>query len=188
MMDGRRTQHDDRGSIHRLKVGDRRINLLHSNEGVMRSGYLHNMEKSMFVVSGEVELWLLKDDDTEKLTLKEFDSVRIPPYVPHVLHFPAGKAVTAEWWQPKQNGEDLQCWFYHPYRRIVDVQNSMVSRSTGRHSLLVPQDMQKLHDQQSEKGRIHPFYGSVVSWTFGLVTGIVIGTLLSTSPPSSSRN
>jgi hypothetical protein len=60
------TQRDDRGSIDRLRVGGKRINLLFSKTGVMRSGYLHPETKYDFVVSGEVEVWILTNHGTDK--------------------------------------------------------------------------------------------------------------------------
>lgn len=59
-------QRDDRGTIDRLRVGGKRINLLYSVSGVMRSGYLHPETKYGFVVSGEVEVWVLTNQGTDK--------------------------------------------------------------------------------------------------------------------------
>ena len=59
-------QRDDRGSIDRLRVGGKRINLLSSKTGVMRSGYLHPEPKYGFVVCGEVEVWVLTNTGTKK--------------------------------------------------------------------------------------------------------------------------
>mmetsp|Transcript_21114 Transcript_21114/g.58729 ORF Transcript_21114/g.58729 Transcript_21114/m.58729 type:complete len:146 (-) Transcript_21114:391-828(-) len=140
----------------------------------MRSGYFHNLEKSVSVLSGEVEIWLLKDDVTDKIQLKNHQSFAIRPYVPHIFHFPSGGAVLAEWWEPSST-TDLQCWFYHPYRRIVDVQNSLVSRSTGHHALLVPQDVEKLC--QTDAAQPSVFRG-FLSWTTGLVMGVAIGAVV----------
>ena len=60
------SQRDDRGTIDRLRVGGKRINLLFSKTGVMRSGYLHPETKYGFVVSGEVEVWILTNKGTDK--------------------------------------------------------------------------------------------------------------------------
>jgi len=48
---------DDRGDIHRLRVGGQRINLLFSKKGVMRSGYLHPHAMHDVVIAGQVEVW-----------------------------------------------------------------------------------------------------------------------------------
>lgn len=48
---------DDRGDIHRLRVGGQRINLLFSKQGVMRSGYLHPHIMQDVVIKGQVEVW-----------------------------------------------------------------------------------------------------------------------------------
>ena len=57
---------DDRGEIHRFRVGGTRINMLFSKKDVMRSGYLHNHKTFTFVVKGKVELWLLEQEGTVK--------------------------------------------------------------------------------------------------------------------------
>lgn len=57
---------DDRGEIHRFRVGGTRINMLFSKKDVMRSGYLHNHKTFSFVVKGSVELWLLEKEGTVK--------------------------------------------------------------------------------------------------------------------------
>jgi hypothetical protein len=57
---------DDRGEIHRFRVGGTRINMLFSKKDVMRSGYLHNHKTFTFVVKGNVELWLLEQEGTTK--------------------------------------------------------------------------------------------------------------------------
>jgi hypothetical protein len=93
--------------------------------------------------------------------------------VPHILSF-LKDSVTSEWWEP---GGDLRCYFYHPYRRIVDVQNSQLSTSTGHHQLLVPQDgaydqNYKLRQPASSRA------GSFLWWTTGLAMGITIGAIV----------
>lgn len=57
---------DDRGEIHRFRVGGTRINMLFSKKDVMRSGYLHNHKTFAFVIKGKVELWLLEKEGTVK--------------------------------------------------------------------------------------------------------------------------
>ena len=51
---------DDRGDIHRLRVGGQRINLLFSKKGVMRSGYLHPHVMQDVVIRGQVEVWYVQ--------------------------------------------------------------------------------------------------------------------------------
>jgi hypothetical protein len=78
---------DDRGDIHRLRVGGKRINLLSSKEGVMRSGYLHPHSMYDFVIAGKVEVWTLTESGTEKTIYSEKEHFCIKPYVPHILYF-----------------------------------------------------------------------------------------------------
>jgi dTDP-4-dehydrorhamnose 3,5-epimerase-like enzyme len=72
-------QQDDRGSIHRLRVGGTRINLSFSKEGVMRSGYCHPKVKHVHVISGQVEVWLLGTNGTIKKVFNAFDYFQVPP-------------------------------------------------------------------------------------------------------------
>lgn len=138
----------------------------------MRSGYLHPEPKYDFVVSGEVEVWLLTHHGTEKTVHRAMDSFVIPAYTPHIYHY-LSDSVVAEWWD--QAG-DTECWFYHPYRRIVDVQNSILSTSMGSHHFLVPQlDYEK---QQQETTGISSGFLWVAS---GLALGLVVGGYLGKS-------
>ncbi len=136
----------------------------------MRSGYLHPETKSDFVFSGVVEVWVLTNEGTDKKVYHKHEYFEIPSFTPHVLHF-LEDSVIAEWWnQPNES----RCWYYHPYRNIVDVQNSLLSTTTGRHSILVPQhdydQWQKEHETDSGLGSI-----------FWVSTGIAIGLLLGVS-------
>jgi hypothetical protein len=102
----------------------------------------------------------------ENQIYKAQQSFVIHPYTPHILHF-LNDSVLAEWWD--QAG-DTQCWYYHPYRRIVDIQNSLVSTSTGQHHFLVPQtDFER---QQQEKT------GASSSGLLWMATGLAIGMVL----------
>lgn len=158
---------DDRGEIHRVRVGAKRINLLFSKASVMRSGYLHHNNMHDFILTGQVEVWTLTSKDAQqKRVYGPQEHVLIPPYTPHILHF-LQDTVIVEWWEPGS----FQCWYYHPYRRIVDVQNSLVSTSTGIFHRLVPQD-------DPSKDSSPSVLGKVLWWTTGLVTGIAIGTFL----------
>ena len=96
---------------------------------------------------------------------KARQSFEIHPYTPHVLHF-LEDSIISEWWD--QSG-DTQCWYYHPYRRIVDVQNSLICTSMGQHHFLVPQtDFER---QEQEKGGV----SSGVLW---MATGLAFGMIL----------
>mmetsp|Transcript_130724 Transcript_130724/g.194791 ORF Transcript_130724/g.194791 Transcript_130724/m.194791 type:complete len:235 (+) Transcript_130724:23-727(+) len=160
---------DDRGSIHRLRVGGKRINILHSEPGIMRSGYLHPVTTYDFVVSGQVEVWVLKSTGTQKTVYSAKDSFEIPPYTPHILNF-LTKCVLTEWWE--QPG-DARCWVYHPYRNIVDVQNSTACNSTGNHQLLIPQN-----DYDRDLLPASASFMSFCWFSVGIAVGAVFGVAL----------
>lgn len=106
---------DGRGEIHNFQIGGRRLNLLHTKAGVMRSGDLHRDCQHDFVFSGAVEVWCLKKDgSTQKTIYREHQYIRIPPFVPHVFHF-LEDTVLAEWWDGP-----FHAWFYEPYRQVVE--------------------------------------------------------------------
>jgi hypothetical protein len=196
---------DDRGDIHRLRVGGKRINLLYSVKGVMRSGYLHPHTMHDTVISGRVEVWTLTETETIKTIYEQYQHFTIEPYVPHILHF-LEDSVVAEWW-PHES--DFQCWYYHPYRKIIDIQNSIMatelatsgngssggsngggrgdessgsSAKTGHHQRLVPQDEARLHASDGPfsvwGGRIMALVVVGVAASTGLVVGIVLGAAL----------
>ena len=165
---------DDRGEIHRLRVGHKRINLLYSKAQVMRSGYLHPNNTHDFVVFGKVEVWTLTAKCTEKTIYTAGQYFVTPKYTPHILHF-LEPTVVVEWNEPGP----FQCWYYHPYRRIIDVQNSLVSQSTGHFFKLVPQD--QLNQSTASNGDDAWFLPLVVNmlWmTGGFVSGVALGALL----------
>ena len=135
---------DDRGEIHRLRVGGRRINMLYSKKDVMRSGYLHNHKTFSFVVSGKVEVWKLKQEGTEKTVHQACEFFLVEPWYPHILHF-LEDTIILEFWEGK-----FECFYYHPYRRLVQLQNELVanhgnkddvSSSIGQFQRLVPADL-----------------------------------------------
>ncbi|KAL7550840.1 hypothetical protein ACHAWF_014039 [Thalassiosira exigua] len=118
--------YDDRGEIHNVKVGSsgrrgdddsvRRINILYTRAGCMRSGDMHPNEQCDFVFSGKVSVWTLAGDgSTTVTTYRKHDFVKIPRGTPHVFEF-VEDTVLAEWWEP----QGFQCWFYKPYRDIVN--------------------------------------------------------------------
>ena len=144
---------DSRGQIHNVLVGQKRINLLYTNAGVMRSGDIHRNTQHDFVFSGKVEVWTLqKDGSTDKRIYGPYEYIHVPPLVPHIFHF-LQDTVMAEWWEP----EPFQAWFYTPYRQLVEesfVSGGKLVKLTGPTS-----------------------YGTylVLAAAFGLVAGIMIG-------------
>lgn len=163
---------DDRGEIHRMRVGGKRVNLLFSKKDVMRSGYLVLSKTVHFMVSGKVEVWNLTSDGTEKIIYGAHDSFYVEPYVPHILHF-LEDTVLLEFWEGP-----FQCWYYHPYRRLVQLQNELVANdkggapsSIGVFQRLVPADLGAAEANS---------YSGLVLGLVGLVTGIGIGALIAT--------
>mmetsp|Transcript_26188 Transcript_26188/g.43691 ORF Transcript_26188/g.43691 Transcript_26188/m.43691 type:complete len:222 (+) Transcript_26188:195-860(+) len=158
---------DDRGEIHRLRVGHRRMNVLYSKEGVMRSGYLHPHKMNDFVVSGKVEVWTLSEAGTLKTPYGAQEFFVLDPYTPHILHFLEDTVILEFWDGP------FSCWYYHPYRRLVQLQNSLVENTTGLLQHLVPQDNR---NESSGSNRSSLFW-----WSAGVVMGIAVGAVLATT-------
>ncbi|CAB9513923.1 expressed unknown protein [Seminavis robusta] len=163
---------DDRGEIHRLRVGGKRINMLFSKKDVMRSGYLHNHKTFSFVVSGKVEVWLLETDGTKKTVYESGKFLTVDSFVPHILHF-LEDTIILEFWEGK-----FQCWYYHPYRRLVQLQNELVancgnkddvSSSIGQFQRLVPADLGEATKTTT---------AGAILW---LGTGMVVGAVAATA-------
>jgi mannose-6-phosphate isomerase-like protein (cupin superfamily) len=152
---------DERGEIHNVSVGGRRVNLLYTRKGVMRSGDIHANTQHDFILSGKAELWLLSTDgSTEKKVVGPKEYVRIPPYVPHVFNF-IEDSVMFEWWEP----EGFHAWFYEPYRAIVSKSFTLTKAGELQKLIAVP--------EKKETG-IYSW-----KWTFtGLVVGLTLGVLL----------
>jgi hypothetical protein len=191
---------DDRGDIHRLRVGHQRLNLLYSKQGVMRSGYLHPHPLHSIVITGQVEVWTLEDSGTVKNMYSQYDHFTIPPYVPHILHFPTSNdTILAEWWSPPN--AEFQCYYYHPYRTAIDINNSLrmkkemagdnnsgsntepystaTSTSTGRHQRLIPQDEANLHEQVWPSSSLFRWGSWFLTVSISTGIGIAIGVALS---------
>lgn len=167
---------DDRGEIHRLRVGHKRINLLYSKAQVMRSGYLHPNNTHDFVVFGKVEVWTLTSDCTKKEVYTAGQYFVTPKYTPHILHF-LEDSVVVEWNEPGP----FRCWYYRPYRRIIDVQNSLVSQSTGHFFKLVPQDpLTQKRAQGGDAGDawLLPLVVNMLWMTGGFISGVALGAVL----------
>merc|ERR1719310_679541 len=101
-IDERRTVfYDERGEIHNIKANDRRVNILYTRAGYLRSGDLHPNDQLDFVFSGRVRIWTLQSDGTTRITTHgKNDFIRIPRAVPHVFEF-VEDTVLAEWWEPR---------------------------------------------------------------------------------------
>jgi len=173
---------DDRGDIHRLRVGGRRLNVLSTKAESMRSGYLHPHNLYSMVLAGSVEVWTLNEEGTHKQIYHQFEHYVVSPYVPHILYF-VTDSIIVEWWD---KNTDFSCYYYHPYRKLIDVQNSLIHQVSrlGHHQFLVPQD-----DASLEKGsRSSRSFSFIVAWTTaGLFAGIGIGAVLATATAKRHR-
>ena len=159
--------HDERGSIHNFKVGGRRLNVLHTKSGVMRSGDLHRVVQNDFVFSGEVEVWCLNQDGRSTMQVyKDNQYLAIPAYTPHVFHYKKD-TVMAEWWDGP-----FHSWFYEPYRKIVE--KSFRSTKPSRFDYYMV-------SSRMQGGQTESFL-EVLSkqqvWWLGLAVGLGMGCLL----------
>ena len=111
--------YDDRGEIHNVKLNNQhRINIRYTNSGYLRSGDIHPNTQCDFIFSGSVKIWTLSniDGSTKTTTYSKYDFIKIPRGVPHVFEF-IEDTVMAEWWEDPSG---FECWFYKPYRDIVN--------------------------------------------------------------------
>jgi hypothetical protein len=116
---------DERGEIHNFRIHDKRINLIYSRKGVMRSGDIHKNSQHDFVFSGKVEVKTLSSDgSTTSQLYGPYTYIHIPPYVPHIFNF-VDDTIMAEWWEP----EPFYSWYYLPYRKTV--QDSFIAKTPG---------------------------------------------------------
>lgn len=139
---------DGRGEIHNFRIGDKRINLLYTKAGVMRSGDIHKTSQRDFVFTGRVRVWTLDASDggtTIKRTYGPNEYVEIPPYVPHVFEF-VEDTVMAEWWDGP-----FEAWFYEPYRRIVQESLVLASATVARQHGRAGQFFHYVLQRQQEK-------------------------------------
>lgn len=173
---------DDRGDIHRLRVGGQRLNVLFTKKESMRSGYLHPHALYSTVVSGAVEVWTLTEAGTTKHTYQQYEHYTVPAFVPHILYFEQD-SIIAEWWDKHT---DFACYYYHPYRKLIDVQNSVLEeKSLGHHQYLVPQDDAVLCDPSRQTG--DAFRVAIGSAIAGVAVGLGLGFLLATSAAFNKR-
>lgn len=88
---------DERGSLIQLvHKGYEQVNVLKTNKGVYRGGHYHKESRELFyVVSGRVEVTLVKSDDECKMVFKEGDCFQIEPYVVHSMYFPSDCVMVA---------------------------------------------------------------------------------------------
>mmetsp|Transcript_37875 Transcript_37875/g.77270 ORF Transcript_37875/g.77270 Transcript_37875/m.77270 type:complete len:341 (-) Transcript_37875:121-1143(-) len=147
---------DPRGSIHNLSSGGRRINVIHTRRGVMRSGDVHPNTQCDFLFSGRARVWMLGSDGaTSTRIYGAKDLVLIPPYVPHVFEF-LEDTVMAEWWEDGGGRpSEFRAWFYDPYRERVDAsfpEDDDRDESSGKAKGRLVALVEKKNDEEGEEG------------------------------------
>lgn len=80
---------DERGFLYQLcRDGWKQVNVSQTVGGTFRGGHYHKSTKeAFFIVSGEVEVTLEKDNQVETYTFKKGDFFVILPYVLHSFTF-----------------------------------------------------------------------------------------------------
>jgi hypothetical protein len=136
----------------------------------------------------------LTNAGTKKTIYQEKQAFQIESWTPHILFF-LQDTIIAEWWQ----ADEFQCYYYHPYRKIIDVQNSLVARenetsllhSTGHNQRLVPQDEATLAAAMTRSGTLVGRLGVLllvtVAAAVGVVAGISMGMAMGEGTASSSE-
>jgi hypothetical protein len=155
---------DARGEIHNVLVGGRRVNLLHTRKGVMRSGDFHRNTQNDFVFAGAVEVWTMRSDGgTDKRVYRAHEFISIPAGVPHIFNF-IEDCVLAEWWEPF--GTPFGAWFYRPYRALVDA--SFIHQSSDKPGKLVT-----LQPAQRESAPLSCVVALLAGAGIGLAAGLL---------------
>lgn len=162
---------DGRGEIHNILAGNKRINVLYTKAGVMRSGDIHANTQHDFVFEGSVEVWFLETNGT---TIKQkygaYQYICVPPYTPHVFHF-LQDSVMSEWWEP----EPFEAYFYTPYRQVVE-QSFTGPTKAGKLLKLVASDD---HGGKNSSLFVTTAVGGI-TLALGLFVGIMVGRRKST--------
>jgi len=127
----------------------------------------------------------LTNAGTQKTIYKEKQAFQIDPWTPHLLFFLKDTILT-EWWE----ADEFQCYYYHPYRKIIDVQNSLIARennegvspadplhpsATGRYQRLIPQDESSLAAAMSRNGTLVGRLGALLVVAAAAAAGVVVG-------------
>jgi hypothetical protein len=187
---------DVRGEIHNLLIGNKRINLLHTKKGVMRSGDIHKDTQHDFIISGQIHVWTLVNvpcdignTNTKRLSIQDFTTKRIynameyvsiPPYTPHIFEF-LGDTIMAEWWDGP-----FYAWLYRPYRSIVERSSEefskLITNTAGQFSHYEIKSHSHVKQRNSTLGRFYNYFGLASQhpkiWWSGVLFGISIGYIL----------
>lgn len=173
---------DNRGEIHNLYVGNKRLNLLYTKVGVMRSGDIHAHIQHDFIFQGKIQVWILtKDGTTQKHIYNKGQYITIPSFTPHIFEF-LEDSIIAEWWD-----YPFKAWFYKPYRTIVQNSFSSSAGSTTKpgqfHHYIIedkPKEEKKevIDDEKKEKCQQQQaiiIKYTLPTWFSGLAVGLCLG-------------
>lgn len=80
---------DERGALTQLcREGWKQINVTSSKAGVFRGGHFHkNNNEAFYIISGEIEIHLSKDEKEETVTVRSGDFFILKPFAVHAFTF-----------------------------------------------------------------------------------------------------
>jgi len=80
---------DDCGKLTQLvKEGFKQVNVIESNAGVKRGGHYHKLNReAFFIIDGDIELVVKKDNQEEKYRFKKGDMFLVNEFVYHDFYF-----------------------------------------------------------------------------------------------------
>ena len=107
--------HDVRGSVHNLRIGEFRFNVLVTKRGCLRSGDVHRAKQFDMLFKGRVRVMTREHGKDVLRQYAAGDLIVIPANVPHLFEA-VEDAVMAEWWESGV----FETRYYSPYRRRVD--------------------------------------------------------------------
>ena len=121
------TKRDVRGSIHNMRIGGFRFNVLTTKRGMLRSGDVHKARQFDMIFSGSVRVTTREHDTDVQRVYHGGQLVIIPANVPHIFEA-LSDTVMAEWWE---GDSKFECRYYNPYRRKVDAATEQARRSAS---------------------------------------------------------
>ena len=80
---------DERGTLVQLcREGWKQVNVTSTKAGVFRGGHYHkNNLEAFYIINGEIEIHLSKDEKEETVTVKDGDFFVLKPYAVHSFDF-----------------------------------------------------------------------------------------------------
>lgn len=120
---------DARGSVHNLRVGGFRFNVLVTRRGCLRSGDVHKRKQLDMLFKGRVRVLTREGGRDVAREYTAGQLVVIPANVPHIFEA-LDDAVMAEWWE----GGVFETRYYDPYRSRVDAALATAAKEAARDS------------------------------------------------------